>query len=97
MKYLDEIIVPYLHCNEGLDESQKTLVIMDVSIGQMTPKILDSYKACNICVVNVQANMTKYYQPLNLTIICEAKCSLKRKFFDGIHIKFQINSVKGNL
>ena len=53
MKYLDEIIVPYLHCNEGLDESQKTLVIMDVSIGQMTPKILDSYKACNICVISV--------------------------------------------
>ena len=55
---------------------------MDVFAGQMTPEILDSYKAYNIIVINVPANMTKYYQPLALIVNREAKSFLKRKFVD---------------
>ena len=55
---------------------------MDTFTGQMTPEILDSYKAYNLCVINVPANMTKYYQPLDLTVNFEAKCFFKRKFVD---------------
>ena len=62
MKYLEKVIVPYFkkqRSMEGLDESQRNLVIMDVFTGQKTPEILDSYKVYNICVINVPANMTK--------------------------------------
>ena len=85
MKYLKEVIVPYFKKQrsvEGLDVNQKALVIMDVFTGQMTPEVLASYKEFNICVENVPANMTKYYQPLDLTVNREAKRFLKRKFVD---------------
>ena len=55
---------------------------MDVFTGQMTPKILDSYKSYKVCVINVPANMTKYYQPLDLTVNREAKRFLEQKFVD---------------
>ena len=48
----------------------------------MTSEVLDSYKSHNICVIKVPANMTKYYQPLDLTVKREAKRFLKRKFVD---------------
>ena len=57
---------------------------MDDFTGQMTPEILDSCKAYNICAINVPANMTKNYQPLDLTVNREAKCILKRKFVDWL-------------
>ena len=65
MRHKEEMIVPYFKKQlsiEGLDESQKALVIMDALTGQMTPEILDSCKAYNTCVINVPANMIKYYQ-----------------------------------
>ena len=34
----------------------------------------------NICIVNVPANMTKFYQPLDLKVNGYAKRFLKRKF-----------------
>ena len=83
MKHLEEVIVPYFKKQrsiEGLDESQKALVIIDVFTGKMILEVLDSYKAYNICVIIVLANMTKYYQPLDLTVNKEAKRFRKRKF-----------------
>ena len=46
---------------ERLDESQEALVIMGLFTGQITPDIPDSYKAYNICVINVPANMAKIF------------------------------------
>ena len=83
MKHLEEVIVPYFkkqHSIEGLDESQKALVIVDVFTGQLTTEVLDSYRAYNICIIKVPANITKYYQALDLTVNKEAKRFLKRKF-----------------
>ena len=85
MKYLEEVIVAYFNKQrsiEGLDRDQKALVIMDIFTGQMTSEVLDSYKSQNICVINVPANMTKYYQPLDLTVNREAERFLKCKFVD---------------
>ena len=99
MKYVEKVIVPYFKNQrsiEGLDERQKDLVIMDTFTGQMTPEILDNYKAYNLCVINVPANMTKYYQPLDLAVNFEAKCFLNASLLIGIQIKFRINSVKAN-
>ena len=55
---------------------------MDIFIGKMTSKVLDSYMSHNIYVINVPANMIKYYQPLDLTVNREARRFLKRKFVD---------------
>ena len=46
---------------------QKALVIMDVFTGQMTVEMHNAYEEANILIINVPANMTKYYQPLDLT------------------------------
>ena len=81
MKYLEEAIVPYFkkqRSMEGLDQDQKALAIMNVFTGQITSEVLNSYKSYNTCVVNVPAIMTKYYQPLDLTVNREAKRFLKR-------------------
>ena len=42
---------------------------MDVFAGQMTTEVLNAYEEANILIVNIPANMTKYYQPLYLTVM----------------------------
>ena len=79
LKFLKEIIKPCVEKQRELlkcSVDQKALVIMDVFTGQMTPAVLDAFKEENICIVNVPANMTKFYQPLD----GYAKRFLKRKF-----------------
>ena len=83
LKFLKEIIKPCVEKQRELlkcSVDQKALVIMDVFTGQMTPAVLDAFKEENICIVNVPANMTKFYQPLDLTVNGYAKRFLKRKF-----------------
>ena len=53
---------------------------MDVFTGQTTADVIDCYKKNNMCVVYVPANMTKYYQPLDLTVNGYAKRYFKNKF-----------------
>ena len=53
---------------------------MDVFTGQMTTAVLEAFKEANVCIINVPANMTKFYQPLDLTVNGYAKRFLKRKF-----------------
>ena len=48
----------------------------------MTTAVLDAFKEADVCIVNVPANMTKYYQPLDLTVNGYAKRYLKRKFVE---------------
>ena len=85
LKCLKEIIKPYVKKQRELlkcSVDQKALVIMDVFTGQMTTAVLDAFKEADICIVNVPANMTKYYQPLDLTVNGYAKRYLKRKFIE---------------
>ena len=49
---------------------------MDVSTGQMTTVVLET----DICIANVPANMTKFYQPLDLMVNGFAKRFIKSKF-----------------
>lgn len=83
IKLIEEIIVPYLE-NERkihkLQPTQKGLLIMDVFTGQMTSSVHEVLDKNNICVVNVPANMTHLYQPLDLTVNGYAKKFLKNKF-----------------
>ena len=83
IKLIEEIIVPYLKEERkklGLEISHKGLLIMDVFTGQMTTEVLDVITKNNIVVVNVPANMTKFYQPLDLTVNGHAKRFFKSKF-----------------
>lgn len=83
LKFLDEIIVPYV-TNErsklNLPANQKVLMIMDVFTGQMTEDVVTRYQKNNILIVNVPRNMTKYHQPLDLTVNGYCKRFLKSKF-----------------
>ena len=81
----NEIITPYVVKQRELlkcQVDQKTLVIMDVFTGQMTAEVLNAYKEANILIINVPANMTKYYQPLDLAVIEYAKRFLESKFIE---------------
>ena len=75
-KILNAIIVRYVKkmCeSKGLGKDQMTLVIMDVFTGQMTPEVKEVLKENNALVTNVPANMTRFYQPLDLTVNESAK------------------------
>ena len=53
---------------------------MDVFKGQMTSDINESLTKNNLCVVNVPANMTCFYEPLDVTVNGYCKKFLKKKF-----------------
>ena len=46
----------------------------------MTVEVINTYEEANILITNVPANMTKYYQPLDLTVNGHAEQFLKSKF-----------------
>ena len=82
-KFIEEILQPYINEvieRENLPVDQKSLVIMDVFKGQMTPMVLNFYKECNIEVVFVPANMTHLLQPLDLTVNGYVKKFTRGKF-----------------
>lgn len=83
IKLLNEVIVPYVKKErelKGLDKRQKALVIMDVFTGQMTSEVKEVLEKNDILVTNVPANMTRFYQPLDLTVNGSAKRFIAKKF-----------------
>ena len=85
LKFFNEIIIPYVkevRWSDGLSANQYALVIMDVFTGQMTSDVLNLLRDNKILLTNVPANMTKFYQPLDLTINGYAKRFMARKFND---------------
>ena len=61
-------------------DHQKDLVIMDVFKGQMTLYVNESLTKKHLCVINVPANVTRFYQPLDVTVNGYCKKFLKKKF-----------------
>lgn len=91
LKFLKEIIIPYAEKTRKslkCPADQKVLVIMDVFTGQMTTEVINAYDKANILIVNVPANMTKYYQPLDLTVNGYAKGFLKKRFTEWYSTQF---------
>ena len=83
LKFLKEIVIPYRdngRCRSKLPKEQKVLMVMDVFTGQMTEDVVKQYQDNNILIANLPRNMTKYYQPLDLTVNGYCKKLLKRKF-----------------
>ena len=67
-------------CQLKLPKEQKELMVMSVFTGQMTEDVVKQYQDNNILIVNDPRNITKYYQPLDLTVNGYCKKFLKRKF-----------------
>ena len=86
VKLLNDIIVPYVKKTReslSLGSKQMALVIMDVFTGQMTAEVKDVFQENRILVTNVPANMTLFYQPLDLTINGSAKKRFIAKKFNN--------------
>ena len=83
LKLLDEIIIPYVISDrerQQLDINHHALLLMDVFRGQMTEPVLKKLRENNVFLVQVPANMTNLFQPLDLTVNGVGKAILKRKY-----------------
>ena len=81
-KFIEEILQPYIKKvieRKGLPVDQKSLVIMDVFKGQVTPMRLNLQKESNIVVVLVPSNMN-FLQSLDLTVNGYVKKLMRGKF-----------------
>ena len=83
LKLIDSIINPYLvqtRLQLKLPPTQKAILIWDVFWGQTTKRVLSKLASLNIEIVSVPANMTHFFQPLDLTVNGQAKKFCKEKF-----------------
>lgn len=83
LKLINEVINPYLvrkRAELKLDKTQKALVVWDVFKGQMTEVVKQKLSSYNIELVAVPANMTHFFQPLDLTVNGSTKKYMKKKF-----------------
>ena len=83
LKLIDSIINPYLVQTRQqlkLPPTQKAILIWDVFRGQTTERVLSKLASLNIEIVSVPANMTHFFQPLDLTVNGQAKKFCKEKF-----------------
>ena len=96
LKLLDEIIIPYVEKERealNLDKNQPALLIIDAFSGQVTKSVIDKMTENNIKLVKVPANMTRLFQPLDLTV----KAYMKKRFTEWYSrcIIQQLDSGKG--
>ena len=80
---IDEIISPYVTKKREdlkLPTDQKALLIWDIFRGQMTDKVKEQLNELNIECVYVPANMTHFFQPLDLTVNGCAKQRTRKEF-----------------
>ena len=81
LKLLDEIIISHVEKERealNLDKNQPALLIIDVFLGQVTKPVIDKMTANKL--VKVTANMTRLFQPLDLTVNGAAKAYMKKCF-----------------
>lgn len=83
LKLIAEVINPYVVNKRkelGLASTQKALVIWDVFKGQMTDAVKSKLASLHMELVPVPANMTHFFQPLDLTVNGVAKKFAKKEF-----------------
>ena len=83
LNLIEKIINPYVvrkRANLNLPADQKALIVWDVFKGQMTQPVLDKLESLNLELVPVPANMTHFFQPLDLTVNGSAKKFLRARF-----------------
>ena len=99
MKLIENIITPYIvkkRAELKLPEAQKALVIWDVFRGQVTDKVMKKLQSLNCEFVPVPANMTHFFQPLDLTVNGAVKNYMRKQFvtYYGDAVKQQLDSGK---
>lgn len=83
LKLIDEIINPYIvktRIELKLPEDQKALLIWDVFRAQMTNAVKQRLCSLHIECVYVPANMTHFFQPLDLTVNGSGKQFMRKQF-----------------
>ena len=83
--HLETIVFQYVQRKRGelgLPDVQKALIIYDVFKGQMTQCVTDLIESNGCLLVYVPPNLTRVFQPLDLSINGNAKEFLKNKFSD---------------
>ena len=83
LKLIDEVINPYVVNKRKelkLTPAHKALVIWDVFKGQMTDTVKSKLASLSIKLVAVPANMTHFFQPLDLTVNGAAKKLARKEF-----------------
>ena len=99
LSLIDKVIKPFVERKKKelkLPLTQKALLIWDVFRGQKTEKVLSKLASLNIVVVSVPANMTHFFQPLDLTVNGEAKRFMKDKFTTWYSEEVQKQITPGN-
>ena len=97
LKLIRQVINPYVISKRvelKFPATQRALVVWDVFKGQMTPVVKSELESLNIVLVAVPANMTHFFQPLDLTVNGSTKKFMRKQFityYSG-EIKNQIDS-----
>ena len=99
IKLIDTVILPFAikkRAELHLPKDEKVLIVWDVFKGQMTEKVKDRLAALNFELVPVPANMTHFFQPLDLTVNGSAKKFIRKQFTEyyAAAVKEQIDSGK---
>ena len=85
LKFLEDIIIPYLNTGEKLEVSkdQYALLILDIFSGQMTEHVKENLRENSILFVCVSANMTSLVHPWTLLSIFHSRHQSKRNLQNG--------------
>ena len=99
MKLNDELINPYLRRKRAelkFAKTQKAVVVWDIFRGQTTEAVKHKLSSHNIELVAVPANMTHFFQQLDLTVNGSAKNYMKKQFivYYSSSVKQQLDSGK---
>ena len=96
---IKEIINPYvvsMRKELHLPATQRALITWDVFKGQMTDAVKEKLESLFIALVPVPANMTHFFQPLDLTVNRAAKNLTRTKFVSYYSTKVQKELESGN-
>ena len=83
VNFIEQVINPYVIDKRrelGLPADQKVLLTWDVFRRQTTDHVAQILDGLNIKVVKIPANMTHFFQPLDLTVNGSAKKFMRKKF-----------------
>jgi hypothetical protein len=83
LEYVDAVLMPFFAKQKqtlGLDETQKSLLILDVFASHRTPEFLQKLQESNICVVFIPPGCTGELQPLDVGFNNDFKQAMKAEF-----------------
>ena len=92
LNLVKEVIDPYIKATRkklGLPDNQKALLVWDVFKAQTTDKVTSELKRLNLEYTSVPANMTHFFQPLDLTSNRSAKEFMKKSLSLGMPVKLR--------